>query len=345
MITPELLSYIRAELAKGRNKQAIHDDLIAGGGWLTEDVDEAFRELGGVVQSQPVPAPVPEPVVIAPQTPVDLPVQPTIPEIPDPLAQPMSMPEPQSLEIPGPVAPAEPVVIAPAAPIPEPTPVVVQPTIVVQPQIVQPVIQPQPAPAPVQVVQKRKPYLFSGVVLCIASGIALIISLVITSSSVLNAFLLAVFPRTFLGLIIPVFLIVEIVFALIGGWILDLVTRWLDIPEPSWHKGVYCMGWFTFIGALFSIIEMHAKLSLSFVLILILLAIGLGVLIIVETYHIRPGRAILVGIIMSVLMAVVTGILGGIFSVIFTSMQKSNTPPTPIMAPSSTINTINTYPQ
>lgn len=43
MITPELLSYIRGELGKGRTREEIRTDLIKGGGWKEEDLGEAFR--------------------------------------------------------------------------------------------------------------------------------------------------------------------------------------------------------------------------------------------------------------------------------------------------------------
>ena len=43
MITPELLSYIRGELAKGRTREEVRADLVKGGGWKEEDLTEAFR--------------------------------------------------------------------------------------------------------------------------------------------------------------------------------------------------------------------------------------------------------------------------------------------------------------
>jgi hypothetical protein len=43
MITPELLSYIRGELAKGRTREEVRADLVKGGGWREEDLSEAFR--------------------------------------------------------------------------------------------------------------------------------------------------------------------------------------------------------------------------------------------------------------------------------------------------------------
>ncbi|MFA6520444.1 MAG: hypothetical protein WCT44_02440 [Candidatus Paceibacterota bacterium] len=45
MITKELLVYIRAEIAKGKQREEIHDVLIAGGGWTEDDISEAFREI------------------------------------------------------------------------------------------------------------------------------------------------------------------------------------------------------------------------------------------------------------------------------------------------------------
>ncbi|MBI3305954.1 hypothetical protein HYZ82_02340 [Candidatus Nomurabacteria bacterium] len=43
MITPELLSYIRGELGKGRTREEVRADLVKGGGWKEEDLSEAFR--------------------------------------------------------------------------------------------------------------------------------------------------------------------------------------------------------------------------------------------------------------------------------------------------------------
>ena len=45
MITPELVGYIKGELAKGRSREDINKTLIAGGGWTDEDLSDAFRSI------------------------------------------------------------------------------------------------------------------------------------------------------------------------------------------------------------------------------------------------------------------------------------------------------------
>lgn len=45
MITPELLEYMRVELAKGRTREEISVDLRKDGGWSEADISEAFRTL------------------------------------------------------------------------------------------------------------------------------------------------------------------------------------------------------------------------------------------------------------------------------------------------------------
>ena len=43
MVTPELLEYMRGEIAKGKAREEIHKVLISGGGWTEDDLSEAFR--------------------------------------------------------------------------------------------------------------------------------------------------------------------------------------------------------------------------------------------------------------------------------------------------------------
>lgn len=43
MTTPELLEYVRGEIAKGKTREEIHGILISGGGWSEDDLSEAFR--------------------------------------------------------------------------------------------------------------------------------------------------------------------------------------------------------------------------------------------------------------------------------------------------------------
>jgi len=43
MVTPELLEYVRTEIAKGKTREKIHTTLISDGGWSEADLSEAFR--------------------------------------------------------------------------------------------------------------------------------------------------------------------------------------------------------------------------------------------------------------------------------------------------------------
>ena len=45
MVTPELVEYIRAEIAKKKTREEIHKDLIYSGGWSESDLSEAFRTI------------------------------------------------------------------------------------------------------------------------------------------------------------------------------------------------------------------------------------------------------------------------------------------------------------
>lgn len=56
MVTQELLGYIRAEIAKGTTREAIHQTLIKGGGWTEEDLSEAFRTVIPMQNITPAPA-------------------------------------------------------------------------------------------------------------------------------------------------------------------------------------------------------------------------------------------------------------------------------------------------
>lgn len=57
MITPELITYLKTELAKGRSRGDLQKELFLQGGWKAVDVDEAFKAADGVVatptQKQP----------------------------------------------------------------------------------------------------------------------------------------------------------------------------------------------------------------------------------------------------------------------------------------------------
>ncbi|MBP9711993.1 MAG: hypothetical protein KBD55_03110 [Candidatus Pacebacteria bacterium] len=45
MVTQELISYVRAEVNKGKTREEISKSLLAGGGWNENDINEAFRDL------------------------------------------------------------------------------------------------------------------------------------------------------------------------------------------------------------------------------------------------------------------------------------------------------------
>ena len=45
MTTPELLSYIRGEVAKGKTREEIKGTLVLSGGWSDDDLSEAFRQV------------------------------------------------------------------------------------------------------------------------------------------------------------------------------------------------------------------------------------------------------------------------------------------------------------
>jgi hypothetical protein len=45
MITPELLEYMRMEVAKGKTREEINRALVSGGGWSEDDLSEAFKKI------------------------------------------------------------------------------------------------------------------------------------------------------------------------------------------------------------------------------------------------------------------------------------------------------------
>lgn len=64
MVTPELLEYVRTEIAKGKTREEIHTILISNGGWSEIDLSEAFRAIipmqDIVLQEEKLIVPVPE---------------------------------------------------------------------------------------------------------------------------------------------------------------------------------------------------------------------------------------------------------------------------------------------
>lgn len=83
MVTPELLEYIRAEIAKGKIREEIRRTLISGGGWSEVDLSEAFRiviPMQNVIlpEEKPTepaplsfsnPKPIPPPLILKPTPP------------------------------------------------------------------------------------------------------------------------------------------------------------------------------------------------------------------------------------------------------------------------------------
>src|SRR3989339_48962 len=74
MITPELISYIRAEFAKGKTREEIRGALIGGGGWSEDDLSEAFRTVIPMQGMVPPAQAVQKPVAASSPAPVAAPV-------------------------------------------------------------------------------------------------------------------------------------------------------------------------------------------------------------------------------------------------------------------------------
>lgn len=45
MVTPQLIDYIKQELARGTSREMIHESLMSAGGWNSENIEEAFVSL------------------------------------------------------------------------------------------------------------------------------------------------------------------------------------------------------------------------------------------------------------------------------------------------------------
>lgn len=84
MITPELLRYIKNQLAAGVLKADIQSSLISGGTWNNDDIAAAFRAIETApTQAQPAPPPVTSPSPTPTPAPVQAPT-PIIPAAPQP---------------------------------------------------------------------------------------------------------------------------------------------------------------------------------------------------------------------------------------------------------------------
>jgi hypothetical protein len=89
MVTPELLDYIRAESARGVDKNAITQALI-GSGWPQQDVNDAFVAFAPPPPPAMPSMPVMPPSVVVPQTVVEV-VAPVLAE-PEPVIAPVMTP-------------------------------------------------------------------------------------------------------------------------------------------------------------------------------------------------------------------------------------------------------------
>lgn len=80
MITPELLSFIRTQVAGGMSVEQITHLLVGEGGWDAVDVDEALRALGllAVPHLEAAPLPTPPPPPILDQKPATAPASPYV---------------------------------------------------------------------------------------------------------------------------------------------------------------------------------------------------------------------------------------------------------------------------
>lgn len=62
MINPELVAYVKQQLAQNVGRDAIKFNLVSGGSWSSADVDEAFVSLGGNASGS-VTAPIKKPLM------------------------------------------------------------------------------------------------------------------------------------------------------------------------------------------------------------------------------------------------------------------------------------------
>ncbi len=314
MITPELMTYIRGELAKGRNRDAIHADLTSGGGWLPEDIEEAFREIPPAVAA-PAPAPastaeapakeapiVAMPETIAPVVPPNLPIEP----IHDPVApsQPLHPIQPESAPIIPPVITPTPVTPAPVSMQPIVPPVIEPVTPAMAPTIT-PVME-HSVPAPVA--EKSHPYLFWAFLSIIFSGVLLLGVILLNKSLVASL-------GSLLGYVIPLSLVVITIGVLFASWILHLATKLFSGIVPSGHKAVFVTSVIAVISTLLSVIEAGMHFPMSIVLVLALLALGLQVKVLSETYNIRPIKAFGVAVIQLIILFVFGSVITFVLSV------------------------------
>jgi hypothetical protein len=317
MITPELLGYVQAELAKGRTKDAIRTDLIHGGGWTDADIEEAFTKI--TPSSQPVQQP-------NPQVPHDLPFQSLHPiQNPDsfyvqPPAQPV---QPTQTAAPVQQHMAEPFVMPPMI---EPiAPVMQQPAPVTTAQT--PIINPAPAPAPITLVstpmsvpvadltavqstvaQKSKPYLFWGF-LCAIAVVLLSLGTLGSSRTFVTKLSGVSGAQLLLSYGLPAILAFDVAMLLISMILAQLATKLCAVPSRSWHKAGFVAGMTMLMAIIFLFVAVFIPLPTLAVLVILLICVGLETIIVDETYNVRSGKALIITIIHGVLFVAVLGLV------------------------------------
>ena len=97
MTTPELLSYIRGEVAKGKTREEIKGTLVLSGGWSDDDLSEAFRQvipMEGMVLPKEYPIPTSAPSIAPSITPAPIRTTPPVQTFSPPSLSSLAKPSP-----------------------------------------------------------------------------------------------------------------------------------------------------------------------------------------------------------------------------------------------------------
>jgi hypothetical protein len=341
MTTPELLGFIRSEFAKGRSKDAIHADLVSGGGWKEEDLEEAFHIVPPPAP-KPAPAPVPTPApilepvavaspvfqeviqpvaesapIITPAVTVNVSVTPpmepaeTMPSVMDQVAQ----AHPHSFEqVMEPVTPPIQVVIPPVVQPVAPEPVMqpgfqtFTPPAYAQPvaQVtIQPIAQPLSQPSAQPVVETSVHYAKRGIILLIISTIMVLI----------GAFTYAPIATILAGYAskTPLFMIAVYVTAIYGVSLLisislfHFLTKLFALQDRSFGRATFIISLNVLMSVLITVLAATFHLSGLVFLVLVLLVIVIQMIAISRAYKTSIGKAFVVIITGTVIVVVIIG--------------------------------------
>ncbi len=319
MITPELVKYIKEQLAGGTPEGVLKDKLVANG-WKSADVDEGFRAvkpapvvttpvqpIAPVQQQRPI-TPGQQPVQTSPAQVTSQPAQTASPAAASPLAAMFSKPaEParspvQSTPVQVTAPVTTPIITQPIKQTPIQTPVQPQSTtkFSISTDTQSPVSAMQPVGTPTESVHIEP----ASIILLMAGIIGILVGtfLSVFGFSKILASLGGV--STSLGIIAVVFLVVSLIqVALIQGF-----TKLFKMPLASWKRAFFVVGIPTALSGIASLSSAFGSSALPLILGLIVIVIWF--VMFMKTYKSGFGKALGVGLLTMVITAIIVVVIG-----------------------------------